>query len=216
MDLAPGAYRWAAVPLVAGVAGGVVSLSVAGVAGSPVPPLVAGVGVLLAGGVLAFFRDPDRSPDGEGVLAPADGTVSVVREETGGRLRVGTFMNVTDVHVNRAPLAGEVVAVEHEPGGHWPAFTKAAERNERRRFHVEAADAADHEVVQIAGTLARRTHPYVETGDAVDRGERIGHIAFGSRVDVVLPPAYDGADLQVAEGDGVRAGETVLARRAGD
>jgi phosphatidylserine decarboxylase len=206
MRFAPGAYRVAAVPAVLSVPSLLLSRVVAAVA------LLASVAVLL------FYRDPERSPPAEGVVSPADGTVSVVREE-GDRLRVGVFMNVTDVHVNRAPVAGEVRSVEHEPGGNWPAFSKASERNERRRYGIgrrgndggEDDAREDVAVVQIAGTLARRTHSYVVTGDDLERGERFGHIAFGSRVDVLLPPAYGRADLLVDERDRVRAGETVIA-----
>jgi phosphatidylserine decarboxylase len=199
MEFAPGVKRWAALPVVAGVVGGFLYW-----------PLAA-VGLLVATGVVLFFRDPERTPAGEGVLAPADGRVTVLSEQD-DRVRVGVFMNVTDVHVNRAPVAGEVRSVGHEPGGHWPAFSKGSERNERRRYWIESTDGdGDTEVVQIAGTLARRTHAYVAPGEDVARGERLGHIAFGSRVDVRLPPAYGLADLAVAEGDRVRAGETVPA-----
>jgi phosphatidylserine decarboxylase len=194
MEFAPGAYRWAMGPLVAGT-----------LAAIAYPP-VAALGLALSVAVLLFFRDPDRSVPAEGVVAPADGRVSVVREE-GDQVRVGVFMNVTDVHVNRAPVGGPVESVGHEPGGHWPAFSKASERNERRRITFE-----DHEVVQIAGTVARRTHAYVEAGDDLTRGERLGHIAFGSRVDVVLPERFDPEDLQVSAGESVTAGETVVAR----
>jgi len=191
---------------------------VVGVVGGFLYLPLAAVGALVALCVVLFFRDPERTPAGEGVLAPADGRVTVVREE-GDRLRVGVFMNVTDVHVNRAPVAGEVRSVEHEPGGNWPAFSKASERNERRRYGIgrrgndggEDDAREDVAVVQIAGTLARRTHSYVVTGDDLERGERFGHIAFGSRVDVLLPPAYGRADLLVDERDRVRAGETVIA-----
>ncbi|WP_435177877.1 protein sorting system archaetidylserine decarboxylase [Halorussus sp. AFM4] len=161
---------------------------------------------LLAVGALLFHRDPDRTPPDSGVLAPADGRVSVVREE-GDRVRVGVFMNVTDVHVNRAPLGGRVDAVDHEPGKHRPAFSKESDRNEK--LHVRFAD---HEVTLIAGAFARRIHPYVGAGDELDRGERLGHISFGSRTDVLLPESVDPGDLTVQRGQKVRAGETVLAR----
>ena len=156
---------------------------------------------------LWFFRDPDRRPPARGVVSPADGKVSVVREED-GRLRVGVFMGPQHVHVNRAPLGGTVEDVDHRPGAHRPAFTKDSARNERVRI-----DFGDHAVVLIAGAFARRITPYVGMGDPVDRGERIGHIAFGSRADVVLPRGYGRSTLEVDIGDRVRAGETVLARR---
>ncbi|WP_158056755.1 protein sorting system archaetidylserine decarboxylase [Halorussus halophilus] len=153
---------------------------------------------------LHFHRDPDRSPPEDGVLAPADGKVSVIREE-GDRVRVGVFMNVTDVHVNRAPLGGRVEAVEHEPGKHRPAFSKESDNNEK--LHIEFPD---HTVTLIAGAFARRIHPYVEAGDELARGERLGHISFGSRADVLLSESANLDDLRVERGDRVRAGETRL------
>ena len=170
-----------------------------------VTPWAALAGLSVTGFVAWFFRDPDRELPSEGIVAPADGTVTVVREEE-DRLRVGVFMNVTDVHVNRAPLGGEVRSVEHTPGAHRPAFSKDSDRNERVRIAFE-----DHEVVLIAGAFARRITPYVEADDWVERGERIGHIAFGSRADVILPDGVEVADLAVGKGDTVRAGETVIA-----
>jgi phosphatidylserine decarboxylase len=198
LRFAPGVRRFAAPPLAAAA----VLLFVS-------PPL-AFAAVLVSVGVFAFFRDPDRAPPESGVVSPADGRVSVVRDEDDGRVRVGVFMNVTDVHVNRAPMDGFVELVEHTPGGHWPAFSKESDRNERVRVQF-----GRHEVVLIAGAFARRITPYVESGRTVERGDRIGHIAFGSRADVVLPPEYDLADVRVETGDRVRAGETVVARRSG-
>ncbi len=175
----------------------------------PLLPPVGVASLALALAVLLFHRDPDRSPpDVEGiVVAPADGTVSVVREE-GNRLRVGVFMNVADVHVNRAPIAGEVREVRHRPGANRPAFDKESDRNEQ-----VAIDFGEYELLIIAGWFARRIHPSVEPGDAVDRGERVGHVSFGSRADVVLPADVTRDDLLVAEGDAVRAGETIIAER---
>ena len=174
----------------------------------PLPPVGAGL-LALAFGVLWFHRDPDReTPEAEGVVvAPADGTVSVVREE-GSRLRVGVFMNVTDVHVNRAPVAGEVREVRHRPGANRPAFSKESDRNEQ-----VAIDCGEYELLVIAGWFARRIHPAVEAGDAVDRGDRVGHVSFGSRADVVLPADVDEDDLLAREGDTIRAGETIIAER---
>jgi len=158
---------------------------------------------------LWFLRDPVREPadgfDGEGVLSPADGRVSVIREEE-GRIRVGVFMNVTDVHVNRAPLGGTVESVTREPGANKPAFSKDSDRNEK--VHL---DFGEFRTTLIAGWFARRIHTYPEPGTEIARGERIGHIDFGSRADVLLPETYDRGDLCVETGDSVRAGETVLA-----
>lgn len=195
MKVAPGGWRWALV------------LGAAAVPAVFFSPAASAALLLAAGFTLWFFRDPERDPPDAGVVSPADGRVSVVREED-GRLRVGVFMNVTDVHVNRTPLGGTVEAVEHTSGAHRPAFSKDSDRNERVRI-----DFGGHAVVLIAGWFARRITPYVEAGDSVERGERLGHIAFGSRADVMLPDGYGHEHLQVGVGDRVRAGETVLARR---
>jgi phosphatidylserine decarboxylase len=183
---------------------------------------IAGLAFVLAGAAtLHFFRDPPRSPPASGVVSPADGRVSVVREED-DRLRVGVFMNVTDVHVNRAPVSGTIREVEHVPGAHRPAFSKDSDRNERVHIRIDATETAaagdpgpldgtEVELTQIAGAFARRIHPWVDPGVSVERGDRVGHIAFGSRADVLFPPAVDRSDLRVSTGDTVRAGESVLA-----
>lgn len=193
MAYAPGAWRLAAIPLVVGIALFLLS-SAWGL-----------VGVAAAGFVLWFHRDPERQSPPTGILAPADGKVTVIRTEH-GRVRVGIFMGVTDVHVNRAPVAGTVESIEHVAGAHRPAFSKESERNERLEI-----DLGELSVTLIAGAFARRIHPHVEAGDTVERGERIGHISFGSRVDVVLPSEISEGDLAVESGERVRAGETVLA-----
>lgn len=169
----------------------------------PFVPLLA-----LALVMLNFFRDPERAGSAPGILAPADGVVQSVDEWEDGRTRVATFMDPFNVHVNRAPLAGRVISVEHVPGGFVPAFDKESDRNERVVWLFET-EVGELEVVQIAGTLARRIVPYLEAGARVEKGDRIGIIRLGSRVDVYLP-----ADVQpaVKVGDKMRAGETVLAR----
>ena len=200
MRFAPG-YRRFALPAFVGAA----------VAAVVFPPL--GAALLAVGAfVLWFFRDPERSPPDEpGVVAPADGRVSVIRVED-GRIRVGVFMNVTDVHVNRAPVSGAVRTVTHRPGAHKPAFSKDSDRNERVDIELDT-DAGDHEVSLIAGAFARRIHSYVAPGDELVRGQKLGHIDFGSRADVLLPPEFGSEDVVVEKGESVRAGETVLARR---
>jgi len=201
-SLAPGARRFALPPLVAAVALAVLA--------PPLGAVALGVGLF----VVYFFRDPERTPPPRGVVAPADGHVSVVREED-GRVRVGVFMGPLDVHVIRAPLAGVVDSLTHSPGAYRPAFSKDSERNERVDATLETGDGetAPLGVSFIAGWFARRIYPYLAPGDGVDRGERVGHIAFGSRADVLLPPAYDRSDLLVEQGEAVRAGETVVALR---
>lgn len=158
--------------------------------------------------MLNFFRDPERPGNAAGILAPADGVVQSIDEWEDGRTRVATFMNPFNVHVNRAPLAGRVLSVEHVKGGFVPAFNKDSERNERVVWRFET-EVGELELVQIAGTLARRIVPYLEAGAKVHKGERIGIIRLGSRVDVYLPAGIEPA---VKVGDKMVAGETVLAR----
>jgi phosphatidylserine decarboxylase len=121
-------------------------------------------------------------------------------------------MNVTDVHVNRAPFDATVERVTRRPGAHRPAFSKESERNERVDVDLSTPEGPA-ELSLIAGAFARRIHPYVEAGDELRRAERVGHIDFGSRADVLLPPCYDRDDVLVEEGDTLRAGESVVARR---
>ena len=190
--VAPGAWRYF---------GGCVALGLVAVVLSP--PLAA-LALVLGVGVLWFHRDPNRQPPASGIVAPADGHVSVVREEA-DRVRVGVFMNVTDVHVTRAPADGTVDSVVHRPGANKPAFSKDSDRNER-----VVIDCGSYELSLIAGWFARRIHPYVGPGDELVGGQRVGHVSFGSRADVLLPATYDRADLLVEPGEAVRAGETVL------
>jgi phosphatidylserine decarboxylase len=173
-----------------------------------VVPVVGALFVLLAAGTVLFYRDPVRSPPTSGIVAPADGRVSVLRTED-DRIRLGVFMNVWNVHVNRSPFPGSIAEVTHEPGAHRPAFSKESDRNERVRMRCETPHGTGT-VTLIAGAFARRIHPYVGTDTAVERGERIGHISFGSRADVLMPACVDRADIAVDRGEHVRAGETVL------
>jgi len=157
--------------------------------------------------MLNFFRDPDRAP-GDGLVSPADGVVQSIDEWEDGRIRVAVFMSPLDVHVNRAPLDARVKSVTHVPGGFTPAFNKDSERNERVVWLLETS-VGELEVVQIAGTVARRIVPYLEAGAQVRKGDRIGIIRLGSRVDTYLPPGY--APL-VKVGDRTVAGVTTLAK----
>ncbi|MFP8954349.1 protein sorting system archaetidylserine decarboxylase [Natrialbaceae archaeon A-arb3/5] len=217
MKFAPGGWKYAIVPLLAAPFALLYSVTISVVA------LAVGVGTL------AFFRDPERTPPPTGVVSPADGTVSVLREE-GDRIRLGVFMNVWHVHVVRAPIEASVTDVEHVSGANRPAFSKESDRNERVHVRLETdsktwqpADestsgsssdaresASDAEVTLIAGAFARRIHPYVEANDELERGDRLGHIAFGSRVDLLFPPSVDREDVVVSVGDSMTAGETVV------
>ncbi|GAA4948036.1 phosphatidylserine decarboxylase [Nonomuraea thailandensis] len=162
----------------------------------------------LTGGMLWFFRDPDRTP-GEGrVLSPADGVVQSIDPWPDGRTRVAIFMSPLNVHVNRAPLAGNVTSVQHVAGGFLPAFNKDSDQNERVVWHFETA-LGDIEMVQIAGAVARRIVPYLTAGAKVEQAERIGLIRFGSRVDIYLP---EGIAPAVSVGQKTVAGVTRIDR----
>lgn len=167
-----------------------------------------------AAAALGFFRDPERHPPAEpgAVLAPADGRVTEVVEAVddwvGPAVRVSIFLSPLDVHVNRAPIAGVVVAVERTPGRFLPAYrAEAGARNARCALRLQG-EHARVSVVQIAGVLARRIVCRVGPGDKLAAGERFGLIRFGSRTDCYLPR---GAALRVRPGARARGGETVLA-----
>jgi phosphatidylserine decarboxylase len=154
-----------------------------------------------------FFRDPERTPEGDGVISPADGTVLRVVDLEGGGKRVDIFMSVVNVHVNRAPVAGTIGGIVYTPGRKAPAGTEEAHRfNENNYFEVRGDLTVGAR--QIAGILARRIVFWQCEGDRVERGQRVGMIKFGSRVEVTLPP---GLTVRVKQGDTTRAGATVLA-----
>lgn len=168
---------------------------------------------LLAFFFLWFFRDPERAiPDSAGaVVSPADGKVtdvSSIMVNGAPRTRISIFLSVFDVHVNRSPVAGAIREVRYQKGKFLNAMNPvSAERNEQNAVTVEGDE---HTVVfkQIAGLLARRIVFNPKVGDRVKRGERIGLIKFGSRVDVLLEAS---AALQIKVGDRVKGGSSVLA-----
>lgn len=162
----------------------------------------------LAAGCTWFFRDPDRSAEGEGLLAPADGVVQWVRTDDQGRETISTYLNLFDVHVTRAPCDATVVEQRYHHGLHRPAFSSAAHENERMEW-VLATEYGTLRLTQFAGTIARRIVAHKSTGDVLRRGEPIGLIRFGSRVDVELPV---GVRAAVTESQRMRGGETVAAR----
>jgi phosphatidylserine decarboxylase len=185
-------------------------------------PLAAPLGALPLVFTLWFFRDPERTPPpGEDlVLAPADGVLDDVREEPtcpffpGPALRLGIFLSLLDVHVNRVPISGRAVRSDYRPGARAATYrVGATDANEQLVTWFEAATPPAFAVVvrQIAGPVARRVSSVLRPGDAVVRGQRFGLIKFGSRTELWLPA---GAVEPVArKGERVRGGETVLARR---
>jgi phosphatidylserine decarboxylase len=116
-------------------------------------------------------------------------------------------MNIHDVHVNRAPLSGIVTHIDYKPGGYIPAFNKDSDVNERNKVVIKTASGT-LELTQIAGVLTRRIVSYISEGAQLKRGERIGMIRFGSRVDVMVPEGYV---FTVKRNDAVKAGQTVIA-----
>jgi phosphatidylserine decarboxylase len=171
--------------------------------------------------VLQFFRDPPREVPGDArtVVSPADGRIVAVepaRDPYVGReaIKVSVFMNVFNVHSNRAPVDGEVKKHWYNPGRFLnAALDKSSLENERSALWLRTSGGADVTCVQVAGLIARRILCYVKEGDVLARGQRFGFIRFGSRVDVYLPRS---AIVKAALGDKVYATSTVIATLAND
>ena len=170
--------------------------------------------ILLAAFFLWFFRDPERAiPQGEGlVVSPADGKVTQVLRVTapeGETLRLSIFLNVFNVHVNRSPIGGVLREVRYQKGEFLNAMNPvSAERNEQNLAVVESHEGYVIAFKQIAGLLARRIVFRPASGTLLERGQRVGLIKFGSRVDVILPGR---AQLHVKQGDHVKGGSSILA-----
>lgn len=183
-------------------------------------PWTGALGIALALWVAYFFRDPPRTvPTREGlVVSPADGIVSMITEavppaELGlgadALTRVSVFLNVFDVHINRAPVAGTIERIAYHPGKFLNAsLDKASVDNERNSLCLVLADGRRVGVVQIAGLVARRIICRVREGQRLGTGERFGLIRFGSRTDLFLPK---GVSPLVAVGQRMIGGETVMA-----
>lgn len=201
-------YKFAVGPIVLGIA--------ALFLGWHVLALQVAAFVLLALGtfILYFFRDPERviPSDASTIVSPADGRVlEVIDEKFDGRAgkRITIFLAVWNVHVNRTPLAGTIARIEYRPGKFQMAMRKTASaENEQNVIYL---DTAHGQIVfkQIAGMIARRVVLWKKAGDQVERGQRIGIVRFGSRMDVWLP---NEATILVKSGDHVAGGSSVLAR----
>lgn len=168
---------------------------------------------LIASFFLFFFRDPPRKiPEGDVAVSPADGVISLIRPVGDNHTRISIFLSVFDVHVNRAPVAGTITAVDYSKGKFQNAIKPAAsDENERNRVEMRADNGATVIFSQIAGLLARRIVFHPRVGDRLEKGERVGMIKFGSRTDVIL-----GSEWQILAkpGDLVLGGSSVLAKRS--
>lgn len=183
--------------------------------------------------LMQFFRDPNRKvPKEKGaVVAPADGRIlkgkidkieivehddplmeDIIDEGEKG-IRVSTFMSPFDVHVNRSPISGKIIKTKYHPGKFKMAFGDIETENEKNLMVIES-EYGRFGVIQIAGFVARRIVQYVNVGDEVKIGERLGMIKFGSRVDLILP--YKNCKLIVKEGKKPKAAETIIAIMAED
>jgi phosphatidylserine decarboxylase len=169
---------------------------------------------------LWFFRDPERHFDSKDnqLLSAADGKICFIGEENPPSetqfkekmKKVSIFMNVFNVHVNRSPVNGNIKKIIYKNGKFFNAsLDKASEHNERNSFIIET-NTDKVVVVQIAGLIARRILSFISEGNKIDKGDRIGLIRFGSRVDIYFPPTYD---IKVNQNDIVVAGETIIAER---
>jgi len=166
---------------------------------------------ILAAFCLYFFRDPERAiPAGAVAVSPADGKVVALKQETATQTRISIFLNIFDVHVNRAPIGGTIAEVCYSKGKfHVASREECSTENEQNVVSVRGEGTC---VVfkQIAGLIARRIVFTKQPGDLVSKGERVGLIKFGSRVDVLFGPEWE---ITVQPGARVLAGSSVIARR---
>jgi phosphatidylserine decarboxylase len=174
----------------------------------------AAVLVLLALFVFSFFRDPNRviPPEPGAVVSPADGRVVVVtEEENAGRpgQRVSIFLAIWNVHVNRTPASGTIAKMDYRPGKFLAAMRERASFENEQNVFTLSTESGEMMFKQIAGFIARRVVSWKRAGEQVVRGERIGLVRFGSRVDVWLPK---GAEILVKVGENVKGGASVIAR----
>ena len=164
---------------------------------------------------LYFFRDPQRiPPNADGFLAPADGKIVQIREieddELGKAWQISIFLSVWNVHSQRVPLSGKVLSKKYNPGKFFAAFKhKASKDNEQMSVLFEGEKGNKFKIKQIAGWIARRIINYMEPKKNVERGERLGFIRFGSRVDIIVPEKFQ---LDVSLGDIVTGNQTIIGR----
>lgn len=201
--MAPDGYKFAAAPIILG--------ALAWYFGQHAVAIIL---FALAAFILWFFRDPTREipADPATIVSPADGKVLIVTDENFGDRaghRISIFLAIWNVHVNRSPTAGKLAKVDYRPGKFYMAMKPAASvENEQNVIHL---DTPKGEIVfkQIAGLIARRVILWKKPGDEVSRGERVGLVRFGSRVDIWLPLE---AEILVKPGDHVAGGSSILAK----
>jgi len=174
---------------------------------------VGGMLVCLAVFVFYFFRNPGRKiPVEPGVVvSPADGRIVVIKEEeNAGRpgKRVSIFLAIWNVHVNRSPAAGTITKLDYKPGKFMAAWAEGASLENEQNVFTLASEHGEIVFKQIAGWVARRVVSWKKTGDTVGRGELVGLVRFGSRVDLWLP---EGAEIAVKVGDSVKGGSSAIA-----
>ena len=158
-----------------------------------------------------FFRDPERvvPADAAAIVSPADGKIVGIAAEPDNMTRVSIFLSVFNVHINRSPFGGEVESVHYLPGKFKVAFDAAASAENEQNVLVIRSGSDKIKFSQIAGILARRIVCWKKPGDSVAKGERIGLIKFGSRVDIFLP---ENVALSIKLGDKVQGGASVIGR----
>jgi len=164
---------------------------------------------------LYFFRDPQRiPPNNDGFLSPGDGKVvqiiDVEDAEIGKAQQISIFLSVFNVHSQRVPLSGKVISKTYNSGKFLAAFNhKASLDNEQAVVMFETESGKRYKIKQIAGLIARRILNYMEPENRVERGQRLGFIRFGSRVDIIVPPEFQ---IDVSLGDMVRGNQTIIGR----
>ena len=164
---------------------------------------------------LYFFRDPQRiPPNNDGFLSPGDGKIvqiiDVEDAEIGKAKQISIFLSVFNVHTQRVPLSGKVISKTYNSGKFLAAFNhKASLDNEQTVVMFETESGKMYKIKQIAGFIARRILNYMEPENRVERGQRLGFIRFGSRVDIIVPPEFQ---IDVSLGDMVRGNQTIIGR----
>jgi phosphatidylserine decarboxylase len=201
---ARGSHVWLASALTPAIITLILSIWLWSIIGLGVATTLFAIAVVLA----YFFRDPRRII-GDGIVSPADGRVALI---DGEEHRLSVILGLRDVHITRAPVGGRVSGLRRVSGRHRPAYEDVSETNERVEI-ILASKLGNLRLVLVTGIVARRILPYVRTGDDLSKGDRVGIITFGSRVDLHLP---EGCTITAHPGDRVRAGESRVAEAVDD